>query len=199
MDWIIQSNIFKIQSFIIYLYFLKRIFRIKLFVFFLASSNEKLGPMMNFSSDSKSFRIFGEANIIRYFNRLINSVSDDSAAAGVEQTDSFIINEWIDKCSNDLRLSSSSSSNNTNSSNKYLHELNKYFGTPKATKFLASEKQYTIADLCTWSVLKQQLASVGLEVAAAKLVNVIEWLKRIENVEPLVPVLNLLWIAKEIK
>ena len=128
----------------------------------LLAKNEKLGPILHL----KDTKIYGESNILRYFSRLLpGNASHDKSS------DSIGIEEWIDKCTNELRLAPKLNVD------AYLGNLNRVL-TDKC-KFLTSDKA-TIADLYNWSILTQLNAQFN-----GKFSNICQWVKRLEESFPI--------------
>lgn len=122
------------------------------------SEEKQLGLVLTLPQSNK--KIYGEANSFRYLNRLITQQDK-------QQQQNLIINDSIDKCTNEMR------SNQTG----YLNYLNKHLTT---SKYLTGDKP-TLADYYVWSQLKQ------LNLISGKLN---EWSKRLEESDAFVKVLN---------
>ena len=119
-------------------------------MFYCLVESESLGPVLMLNSSTK---IYGESNIGRYMNRLI-----ESGLTNTIQTE-----EWIDKCRNDL---------GTNV-NKHLTRLNERLST---VDFLSATERPNIADYYNWSMIKQSNVKFNAEWTALN-----QWLKRLEE------------------
>ena len=124
--------------------------------------NNNLGPVLNLNSTTK---IYGEANIARYLNRLAES------SEVLYQIDS----DWIDICTNELLIGPKHEN--------YLLRLNKYLET---AKHLSSSLQPSFCDIYNWSVIKQ----VSNQVETKNLNSLNDWIKRIEEANIIVKLIN---------
>lgn len=125
--------------------------------------DEKLAPILVLSTKTK---IYGESNIVRFINRLVETkpvVSRDL--------------DLMDKCTNELIFMSKQ--------DKYLGDLNKYI-QENSGKFLTSGEKSTMVDFYLWSVLKQ----LKLSVDEKKFAKVTEWMKLVELSCPMLKMLN---------
>jgi len=125
------------------------------------SNNEALGPEMVLANASS---IYGEANILRYLNRLFKSTSN----LGPRSSD------WIDKCTNQL----------VQKGNKeYLINLNRKFMSEKS-KFLVSNDKPGLEDYYNWSAVKNSSLQIN-SFAGIK-----EWFSRLEASDIFVKLVN---------
>ena len=122
--------------------------------------SESLGPVLMLNS---SIKIYGESNIARYMNRLIQS-----SLTNTHQTE-----EWIDKCRNDVRTNA----------NKYFSQLNKHLSTSVA--FLSATEQPNIADYYNWSMIKQSNVKPNADWTALN-----QWLKRLQESDSFILLLS---------
>jgi len=124
-------------------------------------SNESLGPEMVVVNTSS---IYGEANILRYLNRLFRGASNLGSQS----------NDWIDKCTNQLVQKRS---------RDYLTYLNSKL-TSGNSKFLVSGDKPGIEDYYNWSAIR----SSGFEIK--NLAGIKEWFGRLEASDMFIRLLN---------
>lgn len=127
--------------------------------------DEKLGPAL--ALDTKT-TVYGESNILRYFNRL-----GQAAKSSMPERDS----DLMDKCTNELRFQSQPAS-------AYLATLDGYL-TDSNNKFLSFGEKAGVADLYVWSALRQVLGQVD----AKKFGNVASWMRLVEGSQPMLQML----------
>lgn len=120
--------------------------------------DQQLGPAL--ALDTKT-TIYGESNILRYFNRLGNST-----VSSMFERDS----DLMDKCTNELHFQ-------TDKATTYLCQLDKNLGNDG--KFLAFGEKAGLVDLYVWSMLRQA------KVDTKKLTNVASWMKLVEGSQPM--------------
>ena len=133
-----------------------------IFFSFWQVDNNNLGPVLNLNSTTK---IYGEANIARYLNRL----------AEPSEVLSQVESDWIDMCTNEI-LTAPKHGN-------YLLRLNKYFET---AKFFSSSQQPSVCDIYNWSVIKQGTS----QVETKKFNSLNDWIKRVEEASVIVKLIN---------
>lgn len=128
--------------------------------------DEKLGPAL--ALDTKT-TVYGESNILRYFNRL-----GQAAKSSMPERDS----DLMDKCTNELRFQSQPTS-------AYLAGLDGYLGNNENNKYLSFGEKAGVADLYVWSALRQVLGQVD----AKKFGNVASWMRLVEGSQPMLQML----------